>query len=124
MKKRILDVGQCGPDHATMRQFLTRHFDCEIVQTHGPDDTLDELRRSGYDLVLINRKLDCDYSDGIEIIRQIKADPAIAEVPAMLVTNYPQHQAEAVAAGAVRGFGKLEYGDPATLEKLRVVLTT
>jgi hypothetical protein len=42
----------------------------------------------------------------------------------MLVTNYPQHQAEAVAAGAVRGFGKLEYGDPATLEKLRAVLTT
>ena len=28
-----------------------------------------------FDLVLVNRKLDSDYSDGLEIIKQIKADP-------------------------------------------------
>ena len=33
--KQILDVGQCQPDHATIRAFLEKHFDCEIVQTHG-----------------------------------------------------------------------------------------
>ena len=74
MPKRVLDVGQCVPDHQTIRTFLDQHFDVEITQTHGPDDTLAELRGGRYDLVLINRKLDRDYSDGLEIVKQIKAD--------------------------------------------------
>ena len=36
----------------------------------------------------------------------------------MLLSNYPEHQDEAVAIGAERGFGKLEYGDPETRERL------
>ena len=122
MSKRVLDVGQCGPDHATIRAFLTRHFDCEIVQAHGPDDTLALLRSESFDLVLVNRKLDRDYSDGVEIIRLVKADPAIADVTMMLVTNYPEHQAAAVAEGAVPGFGKLEFELPETRVKVAAVL--
>lgn len=120
--KRVLDVGQCGPDHATIRRYLTNHFDVDIVQTHGLSDTLAELRASHFDLVLINRKLDADYSDGIEILREIKAAAEVAHVPVMLITNYPEHQDAAVAAGAHRGFGKLEFDDPATKEKLAAVL--
>jgi CheY-like chemotaxis protein len=123
MPKRVLDVGQCSPDHATIRSYLTRNFDCEVVQTHGLDDTLQLLRSGRFDLVLVNRKLDADYSDGIEIIRQIKTDDATADVPVMLVTNYPEHQEAAIAAGAVLGFGKLEYSKPETLEKLSAVLS-
>lgn len=120
--KRILDVGQCGPDHATISGYLTSHFDCEVVAAHGADDALAELGRGGYDLVLINRKLDRDYSDGMNVLQQIKADASTADVPVMLVTNYPEHQDAAEAAGAVRGFGKLEFDQPATLERLRAVL--
>ena len=122
MPKRVLDVGQCEPDHATIRAYLTRHFDCEIVRTHGKEDTLAQLRDGEFHLVLINRKLDADYSDGIEILRQIKADAAIADVPVMLVTNYPEHQEAAIAEGALRGFGKLEYDKPETRERLAAVL--
>ena len=32
MTKRVLDVGQCAPDHATIRAYLTGNFDCEVVQ--------------------------------------------------------------------------------------------
>jgi CheY-like chemotaxis protein len=122
MPKRVLDVGQCGPDHATIRSYLKRHFDCELVQTHGADDTLEQLRSGRFDLVLVNRKLDADYSDGLEIIRQIKAEPKIAAVPVMLVTNYPEHQEAAIAVGAVRGFGKLEFEKPQTRDRLAAVL--
>jgi CheY-like chemotaxis protein len=123
MPKRILDVGQCGPDHASIRRFFAANFDgAEIVQTHEPEDTLAALRGSQFDLVLINRKLDADYSDGLEIIRAIKADPKIAAVPVMLVTNYAEHQDAAIAAGSVRGFGKLEFGDPATKDKITAAL--
>jgi CheY-like chemotaxis protein len=122
MPKRVLDVGQCGPDHATIRRYLSQHFDCEILKADTGDDALDMLKRGEFDLVLVNRKLDIDYSDGLEVIRRIKADPATATVPVMLVTNYPEHQEAAVAEGAVRGFGKLEYDKPETRSSLAAVL--
>jgi two-component system chemotaxis response regulator CheY len=122
MTKRVLDVGQCGPDHATIRDFLTANFACEVVQSLDLADTLAELRSGHFDLVLVNRKLDADYSDGIEILRAIKAAPEIAHVPVMLVTNYADHQDAAEAAGAHRGFGKLEFDDPVTKEKLAAIL--
>jgi two-component system, chemotaxis family, chemotaxis protein CheY len=122
MPKRVLSVGQCGPDHAAIRTLLTHHFDCEVVQAHSPDDTLRQLSGDEFHLVLINRKLDRDYSDGIEIIRAMKANPATADVPVMLVTNFPEHQEAAVAAGALAGFGKLHFEHPATHGKLAAVL--
>jgi CheY-like chemotaxis protein len=118
MPKRLLDVGNCVPDHASIRALVTGNFDAEVVQAHGPEDALALLRKQSFDLVLINRKLDRDYSDGIEILRQIKADPELAKTPTMLITNYPEHQEQAVAAGAEYGFGKLEIQEPATREKL------
>ena len=51
-----------------------------------------------------------------------KADPDAAGVPVMLVTNYPEHQDAAIAAGAIRGFGKLEFEKPETRDRLAAVL--
>jgi two-component system chemotaxis response regulator CheY len=122
MSKRVLNVGQCGPDHATIHSYLTRHFDCEVQRADGLDDTLAHLSNGRFDLVLVNRKLDADYSDGIELIRVIKSDPTTADVSVMLVTNYPEHQDAAVACGALRGFGKLEFENAETRERLAAVL--
>lgn len=118
MPKRVLDVGQCAPDHAAIRRLVQGTFGAEVVQADRLDDALAALRRESFDLVLINRKLDVDYSDGIEILRAIKTDSALASTPVMLVTNYPEHQQAAVAAGAEPGFGKAELGLAATREKL------
>lgn len=124
MAKRILSVGQCVPDDATLRRFLGQHFDAEVVGADTADEALARLgrERERFDLVLVNRKLDADYSDGMEIVRRIKQDTALAGVPVMLVTNHADQQQLAVAAGALPGFGKLEYGRPETLDKLRAVL--
>jgi CheY-like chemotaxis protein len=118
MTKRVLDVGNCGPDFGSLSRYLTANFDCTVDQADGPVDTLEKLRAGEYTLVTINRKLDQDYSDGTEILKLIKADPALQKTPVMIVTNYADHQDAAVALGAERGFGKLEYNDPATKEKL------
>lgn len=118
MPKRVLDVGQCVPDHAAIRRMLERQFGAAVEQAHELADTLERLRQAEFDLVLVNRKLDADYSDGMEILEAIKADPHLAEVPVMLVTNYPEHQQRAVAAGAVPGFGKNALSSPETLERL------
>ena len=118
MKRRVLDVGNCDPDHASIVGFLQSHFDVDVERAHLLDDTLAALRARSFDLVLVNRKLDQDYSDGIEIIRHLKGDPQFAEIPAMLVTNLSDHQCRAVALGAELGFGKLEFKDAAVIARL------
>src|SRR6187200_2500690 len=92
MTKRVLDVGNCVPDHAAIRTMLQRNFKADVVQADGPGDALTLLKREPFDLVLVNRKLDQDYSDGLEILKAIKADAALAKTPVMLITNYAEHQ--------------------------------
>ena len=118
MPKRVLDVGNCVPDHAAIRSLLERTFKAEVMQTHGPEDTLAALKEQTFDLVLVNRKLDQDYSDGMDIVKSIKSDAALAKTPVMLITNYADHQAAAIAAGAEQGFGKLSLNQPETIERL------
>ncbi len=101
---------------------VTRHFDAKVIQTHGAEDTLEILKTRTIDLVTVNRKLDRDYTDGLEVIKQIKSDPETQNVPVMLVTNYDEHQQTAMGLGAVEGFGKLSLSDPATQEKLQPFL--
>jgi CheY-like chemotaxis protein len=97
---------------------LTSKFDVDVHQTHAAEDTLEALRSANYSLVLINRKLDIDYSDGTRILLSIKSDVDLKSVPVMIVTNYAEHQETAVGQGAERGFGKLELNSSATLSKL------
>ncbi len=120
--KRVLSVGQCSADHWSIRHLLEGNFQADVVAAHSAADALDQLRTGKFDLVLVNRVLDADGSVGLPIIQAIKADAALSTVPVMLVTNYPEYQAEAGALGAKPGFGKSELGRPETLDKLRAFL--
>lgn len=122
MPRQVLSVGQCGPDHSSISRFLKSSFDVVISTADTIVDAMYDLRATKYDLVLVNRKLDADYSDGGELIRLMKADPVLADVPIMLVSNYPEHQANAVALGAEPGFGKLELGKSDVVSRLEAFL--
>ncbi|MEQ8785157.1 MAG: response regulator [Pirellulaceae bacterium] len=117
--KRVLDVGNCGLDHGNISSLIGRHFTADIFSADSADQALALLRKQAFDLVLVNRKLDRDYSDGLDIIRQIKADEALAATPVMLLSNYAQYQDEAIEAGAEPGFGKSQLHQPETVETLR-----
>ena len=119
---RVLDVGNCDPDHAAIRRMLETGFRAEVVRAHEAADALRLLQEQTFDLVLVNRKLDIDYSDGLPIIESIKADPKLRTIPCMLITNYPEHQQAAVAAGAAYGFGKKEVNSAETQARLAAIL--
>jgi hypothetical protein len=38
MTKRVLDVGQCGPDHAAIRRLVQGTFGAEVVQADSLED--------------------------------------------------------------------------------------
>jgi len=122
MTKTVIDCGNCGPDYNSIRKLVQSRFDAVVLQTDALEDTLALLGQRPVDLVTVNRKLDRDYSDGLDVIRGIKADPRWAQLPVMLITNYEEHQAEAIAVGAVHGFGKLQLSDPATASLLEPYL--
>ena len=122
MPKTLLDCGNCGPDFNTVRQMAMANFGASVLQSHGTEDTLEILRTRQIDLVTVNRKLDRDYSDGLEVVKAIKADAEVGSVPVMLVTNFEEHQQAAIEAGCVRGFGKLTINDSATLDAIEPYL--
>lgn len=119
MSRHVLDVGNCGPDHYAIRQLLEEHFDVVVEQAHVLQDALSRLRERPFDLVTVNRVMDRDGSYGIEIIKAIKADPDLANLPVMMITNLEHHQAEAQEAGAIPGFGKRALFSPDTVELFR-----
>lgn len=122
MTKRVLNVGQCVPDHAAITRFLTQNFDCRVETADHLQETVTKLESTPFDLILVNRKLDIDYSDGMEIIRSLRSDTRFTGIPVMLISNYPEYQDDAVAAGAWRGFGKAELGQAATVAVVRAAL--
>ena len=116
MTKTVVDCGNCGPDFHSIRQFVTSNFDAVVVQSHNAEETLDLIRQRDVVLVTVNRKLDRDYSDGLDVVKRIKADDECGRIPVMLVTNYEEHQLSAIDAGCVRGFGKLALRDPGIID--------
>lgn len=122
MTKTVIDCGNCGPDFAAIRRMIESRFAAKVVQAENWAETLQLLASGPVDLILVNRKLDCDYSDGMEVIRMLKSHPQYGSIPVMLVTNYAEHQQAAVDLGALPGFGKLSLNDPATIDLLHPLL--
>jgi len=118
MPKRVLDVGNCDMDHGNLRTLIEGAFDAALVRCHSAQEALAELRKAPADLVLVNRQFDQDLSEGVELIKKVKGDAQLQTTPCMLITNFPEHQATAVAVGGEPGFGKRDLGQTKTRELL------
>ncbi len=118
MTQKVLDVGNCDPDHSSIKRMLTSRYDVEVLRAHALEDALEQLQNQEVALILINRKLDCDYTDGVDVLKGIKEVPEFQTIPIMIVTNYPEHQDIAVGMGAEYGFGKLQLEEAATHDRL------
>jgi CheY-like chemotaxis protein len=120
--KRVLSVGQCFADHGAISRTLEKAFAAAVVAADDAGEALARLRQEAFDLVLVNRILDRDGSQGLELIKQITTDGNFNRVPVMLVSNYEDSQQQAVAYGAVAGFGKAALGQPHMLCRVRQIL--
>ena len=120
--KQVLSVGQCGFDHGAISRFLSSQFDVEVTPAATAVKALDLLRKQPFDLVLVNRQFDADGDEGLDFVKALKADEALAAKPVMLVTNFPKYDQQAVALGAVSGFGKAAIGSPDVVRKLEPFL--
>ncbi len=122
MSKKVALVGHCGPDSSYLRMAVSKAARDIQVLSADDDDELKQLLDGGVDLLLLNRQLDYGFSEheGVALIRTLRAK--YPRVKTMLVSNYPDAQAAAVAEGALPGFGKREIGTPRVTQVLREAL--
>jgi hypothetical protein len=117
---RFAAIGHCVPDAAMIRGAVRRVHPAASFVEVSDESGVTALRGTGA-ILLVNRVLDGDFEaeDGIALIRrELAADPSGVFV---LVSNYPEAQAAAVALGARRGFGKSQLHAPETAETLRAI---
>ena len=119
MSKKVLLVGHCGPDSSYLRSTIKKSLgDVDILAADDSEELSRALHSQAIDLILFNRELGYgfDPDEGVEVIRILHGT---TKTKMMLVSNYPDAQQAAVAAGALPGFGKRELGSTRVVELLR-----
>lgn len=123
-RKRILLVGHCGPDGSYLRGAVkTALGDVQFLQAEDNAQLEKLVEEGGVDLILFNRDLGYGFEPamGVDMIAWLRQQhPALRM---MMVSNYPDAQAAAVAAGALSGFGKRQIGTPRVTQVLRDAVT-
>ena len=74
-------------DDNNLRTIIATNLELEgfdVVSASGGEEALDHLRKQPVDLVLLDVMM--PGLDGFEICRRIKADPALAPIPVVMVT--------------------------------------
>ena len=122
--KRIVLVGHCGPDSSYLRMTIGKAIKDATILMADDEAHLDKFVNDGVDLLILNRVLDYGFSVdlGTDLIKKLRQGQP--DLKLMLITNYPEVQAEAIQLGALPGFGKREMGSAHVAELLRNALTS
>lgn len=120
----VILVGHCGPDSTYLRLAVQKALpESPLRAAHTPEE-LDRLLaaipgESPQPLLLINRVLEPGFptDSGVELIEDLHRKRPLARK--ILVSNYPDAQAAAIAAGALPGFGKRDIGSPKLIALLQ-----
>lgn len=111
-------VGHCGFDSSSLTRLAQSALPEAKIVKINTQQGLDEIAHA-QSLLLINRVLDGRF-DARSSLAMIQELARRDEAPAMmLISNYPDAQAEAQAAGALPGFGKNDLSNPDVAQRLR-----
>ena len=112
-------IGHCGPDSYLLKSAISRAVPHASIVFADDEDSM-RSRLTGDFILLINRVLDggFDTDSGVELIgRLAKSSPRTVM---MLISNHADAQQQALAAGAMPGFGKRALNQPRTADVLRL----
>ena len=122
MSKRliVLEVGQCDMDHSAIRR-MVESLGATVRRAHSRKEALKCIEAESFALILVNRIFDMTGEEGLALVEEMCRGGSV-DCPVMIVSNYPDAQAEAIKRGAVQGFGKAALRDSRTLDLIRVHL--
>jgi DNA-binding NtrC family response regulator len=116
----VLSIGQCGYDDSRIGQVVRSALGASLDRASSPEDAQGKMQAKKYDLVLVNRVFDAGTGMGVDFIGQMKKSGETT--PMMLVSDYADAQAAAMANGAVPGFGKSAIASPEVGNLLRATV--
>ena len=115
----VMLVGHCGPDAIMLKTVAQRALPGSSVELVNDQEALDAALERDV-VLLVNRELDGAFRTGrggIDLIRHL--GESATKAPMLLVSNFPEAQVEAEAAGAMPGFGKSNLYDDDTTRRLK-----
>jgi len=118
--KCILLVGHCNVDGPRLQKVLGHEFKQARIERINSQADLERAVSAGADLLLINREPVGFAIEGMQIIRDLQQMRPQAKV--MLISDFPEAQAQALLAGALQGFGKSQLGTQAIKELVAAAL--
>ena len=122
LQKTVTLVGHCGPDSSFLRMAVASAAPGTIITMADSDAEVERAIADGTDLLLFNRVLEVGFEDddGVALLRQTKEKHPEQRV--MMVSNFPETQEQAEAAGALPGFGKRQIGSDVAKQRLASAL--
>jgi hypothetical protein len=123
MSKKVLLVGHCGPDSSYLKMAVKSAGSAVTILSADDQTELRSALDGGVDLILFNRELGYGFDEkyGVDVIKYLSGNyPSLRMI---LVSNYSDAQAAAVAAGALPGFGKRELGSQRVVDLLKNALS-
>ena len=97
---RILIVDDAGSVRAVIRKFLANLGCRRVAEADNGAVALPLLQSGNFDLLITDWNMPA--MDGLTLLRHLRADPRIAQMPALMVTAENSHESRiaAYAAGA------------------------
>jgi hypothetical protein len=116
----VLLIGQCVPDSMLLSRYVRRFAPGAKIERINNDEALNKVKNQSA-LLLVNRVLDGSFDDdsGLKVVAAAIDGPGVP----LLISNHEDAQQQAVALGALHGFGKAQLGDPASGERLQAALS-
>jgi len=96
---KILIVDDCQTTRKLLGLYLkSKGF--EVVAAENGLDAIEKLGTNSINLVLSD--LNMPYMDGIELVKALRADPGLSQMPVIMVTTEadPEEREKAITAGA------------------------
>lgn len=96
---KILVVDDCQ----TTRKILSLYLKSKGYEVVSAENGLDAIEKlASHDVNLIMSDLNMPYMDGIELLKNLKADPNLSHIPILMVTTEadPEERQKAMEAGA------------------------
>lgn len=96
---KIMIVDDCSTTRKLLGHYLKTRGYSVVYAKNG----LDALEKIGPELVnLVMTDLNMPYMDGMELIKTLQADPALSEIPVLMVTteNDDEERTQALSYGA------------------------
>ncbi len=120
---KIALVGHCGIDGPRIQAQINSILNGATVTTANDPESLQRVCDEGVNLLLFNRELGAgfDGEEGVEVMRELHESHP--DIKMMLISDYPDAQAQAEKLGAVAGFGKADLGTPKVEKALKNALS-